>query len=221
MKKFQLNHLSLMIITFLPLMVQAGVESNSQVSDRQTSDNQTQAELLGREEPQLDKESQLDKEPQLEDLTLELMQSESTDLKQTLHEQTDNSRIYLDEGAIWASRDITKVAPVLELSVSDAIEVAQGKISDTVSFNLVTNYSYYIKRWQLEVYRGKDIHLSEPLKVLTGETLSNEFDLQWDGATDIPYEMKKGQQLLFRLKLWDKDGNMDVTSLGVTDLIRA
>lgn len=216
-----------MIITFLPLMVQAGVESNSQVSDRQTSDNQTQAELLGREEPQLDKESQLGKEPQsdkdaqLEDLTLELMQSESTDLKQPLHEQTDNSRIYLDEGAIWASRDITKVDPVLELSVSDAIEVAQGKISDTVSFNLVTNYSYYIKRWQLEVYRGKDIHLSEPLKVLTGETLSNEFDLQWDGATDIPYEMKKGQQLLFRLKLWDKDGNMDVTSLGVTDLIRA
>ncbi|AQS38509.1 hypothetical protein Sps_03379 [Shewanella psychrophila] len=199
MKKFKLNHLSLMIITCLPLMVKAGVEPDSQSPQIQALASQTQ----------------------LDDQALELMLSESTELKQTIHEQSDNSRIYLDEGAIWASRDITKVDPVLELSVSDAIEVEQGKISDKVSFNLVTNYSYYIKRWQLEVYRGKDIHLSEPLKVLTGETLSNEFDLQWDGVTDIPYEMKKGQQLLFRLKLWDKDGNMDVTSIGVTDLIRA
>ncbi|PSW65369.1 hypothetical protein C0W88_09875 [Photobacterium leiognathi subsp. mandapamensis] len=155
------------------------------------------------------------------DSELTLISSESTDVKTDIHTQKDNSRIYLDEGAIWATRDITKFSPVLNIDLSDEVEVEHNKVTDSLRFNIQTNYSHYIKRWQLAVYRGKDRHLSQPLKVLTGDELSNDFDIEWDGKTETSYQFKAGEQLIFRLKVWDKDGNMDVSTLGVTDLVHA
>lgn len=152
---------------------------------------------------------------------LEKLESETTDIAvDTPKQEDDASRIYLDQGAIWASRDITRFDPVLDVSVSDELEVEEGTLRDSVGFTITTNYSYYIKKYQLEVYRVGDFGLSEPIAVLEGDKLANDFDINWDGATDVDYQFDVGGQLLFRLKAWDKDGNMDVTTVGVTDLVR-
>lgn len=151
---------------------------------------------------------------------LQQLDSNAMDISVDVSEQTDSSRIYLDEGAIWASRDITKFNPVLDLSATDEVEVDDGKLINPLNFSVDTNYSYYISSWQLEVYRGADRHLSQPLAVMKGEKLANSTDIEWDGSTDINYRFKLGQQLLFRLKVWDKDGNMDVTTIGVVDTVR-
>lgn len=96
---------------------------------------------------------------------LQQLDSDSMGISVDAHEQTDSSRIYLEEGAIWASRDITKFDPVLDLSVNDEVEIADSSLVNSVNFSVNTNYSYYIKTWQLEVYRGADRHLSEPLVI--------------------------------------------------------
>lgn len=151
---------------------------------------------------------------------LPLLDSNSMGITHDAHEQTDSSRIYLEQGAIWASRDITKFDPVLDLRVSDEAEIADGQLVNSLNFSVDTNYGYYVDRWQLEVYRGGDRHLSEPLVLKQGEGLANNNDIEWDGTTDVDYQFKLGQQLLFRLKVWDKAGNMDVTTVGVVDLVR-
>ncbi|AGH80909.1 hypothetical protein PCNPT3_04835 [Psychromonas sp. CNPT3] len=151
---------------------------------------------------------------------LKKLGSNSTDLKQQAQTQSESSRIYLKEGAIWASRDISRFDPVLSLSVSDEVEVKQGKLLNPLSFNLDTNFSYYIHHWQLEIYRGNDRHLSEPLVIQRGDSLSNSSNIDWDGQSKVKdYAFKRGEQLLFRLKVWDKDNNMDITTLGVIDLV--
>ncbi|MGF1719525.1 hypothetical protein L4D20_05675 [Vibrio kyushuensis] len=152
---------------------------------------------------------------------LEVIDSDSMEIEVVAHEQEDSSRIYLEEGAIWASRDITRFNPVLDVSIGDELEVEEGKLLDEVSFTITTNYSYYISKYQIEVFRGQDRSLSEPLAVLEGEELANDFDVSWDGETNVNYEFNVGQQLQFRLKVWDKDGNLDVTTVGVMDLVRA
>ena len=154
--------------------------------------------------------------------TDELKQLRSTRMseKVKVHEQTDSSRIYLEQGAIWASRDITKFNPVLAVSVTDEVEVENGKFVSPMSFSVDTNYGYYIKSWQLEVYRGGDRHLSQPLVVQKGQQLANSTSIEWDGTTDVEHKFKLGQQLIFRLKAWDEQGNMDTTTLGVVDLVR-
>ncbi len=136
------------------------------------------------------------------------------------HAQTDSSRIYLEQGAIWASRDITKFDPVLSVRVSDEVEIDEGKLVRPMNFSVDTNFGYYIKKWQLEVYRGADRHLSEPIAIQQGDSLANSTSIEWDGITTTGHQFKLGQQLLFRLKAWDEQGNMDVTTLGVADLVR-
>ncbi|CAK1992600.1 hypothetical protein [Vibrio crassostreae] len=152
---------------------------------------------------------------------LEKLGSETTGIEITKPNQAqDSSRIYLEQGAIWASRDITRFDPVLDVSVSDELEVEQGTLRDSVGFTITTNYGYYIKKYQLEVYRVGDFGLSEPIAVLGGDKLANDSDINWDGQTDVDYQFEVGEQLMFRLKAWDKDGNMDVTTVGVTDLVK-
>ncbi|WP_171760964.1 hypothetical protein [Vibrio sp. RE86] len=152
---------------------------------------------------------------------LEKLDTDTTGIEVELHNQEDSSRIYLEEGAIWASRDITRFEPVLDVSVGDELEVQEGKLADSVNFTLSSNYSYYLTRYQVEIYRGEDRSLSQPLKVLEGTEVANDIDISWDGTTDVEYSFSSGQQLQFRLKAWDKDGNMDMTTIGVIDLVKA
>ncbi|MGY3571266.1 hypothetical protein [Vibrio paucivorans] len=151
---------------------------------------------------------------------LEKLDSDSTGIEVSPHKQEDSSRIYLEEGAIWASRDIMRFDPVLDVSVGDELEVADGKLKDEVSFTITTNYSYYITKYQVEVFRGEDRSLSQPLAVIEGGELANDFDISWDGSSDVDYTFAPGKQLLFRLKVWDKDGNFDVTTVGVMDMVK-
>ncbi|MBL4831168.1 MAG: hypothetical protein JKY55_14950 [Aliivibrio sp.] len=152
---------------------------------------------------------------------LEAISSESTSISSETHKQTDSSRIYLEQGAIWASRDITRFDPVLNVTVSEELEVENDQLSDPLRFTVNTNFSYYITKWEIEVYQAKDRHLSQPLTVISGNKLNNDSDIEWDGQNDIDFKFSKGKQLLFRLKAWDKDGNIDITTLGVVDLVAA
>lgn len=150
---------------------------------------------------------------------LEKLGSDSLGIEVNTHEQTDNSRIYLEQGAIWVSRDIMRFDPVLDLSISSNVEVRNGKPLQEMSFAITTNFSYYVDHYQLEVYRGGDRGLVSPLAVVEGQQFANDFNIVWDGKTDQDYQFESNTQLLFRLKAFDKDGNMDVTSVGVIDLV--
>lgn len=151
---------------------------------------------------------------------MQKLESTTTGIEVELHKQEDSSRIYLEEGAIWASRDITRFDPVMDVSVSEELEVEEGKLKDETSFTITTNYSYYLSRYQVEIFQGQDRSLAHPIKVIEGTELANDIDISWDGSTDLDYQFKVGNQLQFRFKAWDKDGNMDVTSVGVVDLVK-
>jgi hypothetical protein len=152
---------------------------------------------------------------------LELIKSDSMDVNINMGKQTDNSRIYLDEGAIWASRDVNRIEPQLKVSINDEAVVSGGKLENKMNFNVKTNYGYYIERWELSVYRGDDINLMSPIKIISGKSLHNNQDIVWDGNLDETYELRAGRQLMFRLKAWDHEGNLDVTTTGIVDLVKA
>lgn len=150
----------------------------------------------------------------------ELVSSVSTGKPVDKDRQADNSRIYLkDQGAIWVSRDITRFAPVLDVTVTDAIEVIGNQLKSPISFNIRTNYAYYVEQYKLEIFRRGDRYYSQPLKVIAGETLGSNVSLSWDGVPEdgSNWKPRPGDQLLFRLTVKDKDGNIDASSTGVTE----
>ncbi|OQY41277.1 MAG: hypothetical protein B6227_05645 [Fusobacteriia bacterium 4572_74] len=155
--------------------------------------------------------------PQIQNL--ELIKSKEMDLKLNMGRQTDNTRIYLEEGAIWASRDINKIEPEMKITVDSEVILEDGKLAKDMNFSVKSNYGYYINKWELSIYRGDDINLMAPLKTIDGTELYNNMDIKWDGLTDA-YDLKAGKQLIFRLKAWDADGNIDITTTGVVDLVK-
>ena len=145
---------------------------------------------------------------------------EVNSLDQSQSKPRDNSRIYLDQGAIWASRDITRFDPVLSVRTSSEVPLNQeAQLESTLNFTVTTNYSFYVNRYQLAIYHGGDHSLSTPLAVMSGEELANDFDIVWDGQTQDGSSLKAGEQLQYRLTVWDKDGNMDITTLGVMNMV--
>lgn len=151
---------------------------------------------------------------------LVLLDSESThpEIRSEV-KRNDTSRIYLPQGAIWATRDVSRLTPVFNLTTTDRAELDKNSLTSDVSFTVSTNYSYYVKKWQLDIFDGRDRGLSQPIHSQTGTELSNNGTLSWDGSSTIP--LVSGNQLLYRLKMWDAKGNMDVTTLGVIDLVKA
>lgn len=156
-------------------------------------------------------------QPQIDNL--ELIKSKEMDLKLDMGQQTDNTRIYLEEGAIWASRDINKIEPEMKVTINTEAVLKDGKLEKDLNFSVKSNYGYYIKKWELSIYRSDDINLMAPLKTISGTELYNNMDVKWDGITDA-YKLKAGKQLMFRLKAWDVDGNIDITTTGILDLVK-
>jgi len=150
---------------------------------------------------------------------LKLIKSEEMDIDPKIGLQTDNTRIYLEEGAIWATRDINTIEPDMKISVSNEAVVKDGNLAQEMSFNVKSNYGYYVKKWELSIYRSDDIHLMAPLETITGNKFRNNMDIKWDGIVE-DYNLRGGRQLLFRLVAWDEEGNMDITTTGVVDLVK-
>ncbi|WP_037029991.1 hypothetical protein [Psychrilyobacter atlanticus] len=150
---------------------------------------------------------------------LELIRSEEMEIDNKMGVQTDNTRVYLNEGAIWATRDINTIEPDMKITVNNEAVVESGNLKQEMNFSVKTNYGYYVKKWELAIYRGDDINLMAPIKTITGDELHNNMDIKWDGIAE-DYDLKGGRQLLFRLVSWDAEGNMDITTTGVVDLVK-
>ncbi len=131
----------------------------------------------------------------------------------------DPSRIYLDSGSIWVTESFAEVNPELKVTTSEEVLVKNGKIAETINFNIKTNYSYYISKYELSIYDGKGGVLSQPLKVIEGAPSSGDFSVEWDGVTDLKRNYKNGDQLIYRLKVYDKNNNRDSTNNGVIDIV--
>lgn len=131
----------------------------------------------------------------------------------------DPSRIYLESGSIWVTESFAEVNPELKVSSSEEVIVKNGKIAETINFNIKTNYSYYINKYELSIYDGKGGVLSQPLKVIEGAPSSGDFSVEWDGITDLKKNYRNGDQLIYRLKVYDKNNNIDSTNTGVIDIV--
>ena len=125
------------------------------------------------------------------------------------------SQMAVGGGVIYPIVDVLSVTPKLSVEVnanpilkSDST-LKEGKLS----FQVTTNYGDYIKKYELSLYDMEDNRNTQPIKVITGDTLKNEDTIVWDGASNIKLDTNK--QLKYVLKVYDKDGVYDETAIGV------
>ena len=125
------------------------------------------------------------------------------------------SQMAVGGGIIYPVVDVLSVTPKLsvEVNANPILKPDSSLKEGKLSFQVTTNYGDYIKKYELSFYDMQDSRNSQPIKVITGETLKNEDTIVWDGTSNIRLDVNK--QLKYVLKVYDKDGIYDETSIGV------
>ena len=147
-----------------------------------------------------------------------LYKSESDNKFDETQLNRENHRINVGNGTIWTSTEVIKVDPEMNVELLTSPVVNGRKFTEEeLDFRVKLNYSDYITGYELKIYRGEDKNTLNPLAVIKGKELKNEDTISWKPKSSdyfIP-----GNQLTYKLKVYDKSGDFDETNLGIIDLI--
>ncbi len=120
------------------------------------------------------------------------------------------TRQYLkDGGVIWATSDPLAVEPHLDIMTATVIPLADTKNMQPVSFYTYTNYSDFIDRYALLIYKVDAQGHRQPLKLLEGKKLPHEILWEIDEAKNLHFQ--PGDSLKYILRVYDKTGHFDET----------
>ena len=124
-----------------------------------------------------------------------------------------------DGGVIWVSKDPASLTPVLNVTAPQSVEMQSGKFDSPMSFEINTNYSSFIDKWELQVFHADDEQQKKPLATFMGRSLENGRTLKWNGTSKSGKKLKAGDRLSYVLKVEDKAGHIDRTHLRELSLV--
>ncbi len=121
-------------------------------------------------------------------------------------------------GVIWATEDPTLGQAELSISAPSVVAYDGTAIAKPVQFYTRSNYSGFIKRYELSIYRASDADLIDPVVTLPMD-VANIVSMEWDGALPAKYRFRAGDQLVYVLRAYDADGNFDETYPSTLQLV--
>jgi hypothetical protein len=145
-----------------------------------------------------------EEKPLTEDKTTEGMkQNRRTDVIYRNRIKLENNK-----GLLWAVVDPVTISPKLNIT-SERGEIVPGMKS---WFKIYTNYSEFIRKWEIDIYvRGEDT----PFVNIKGTDIDFSKKILWTA----PKEFFPGDEIEYKVKVWDGQGNFDETSLKSMDVV--
>ncbi|MGN6223733.1 hypothetical protein [Pseudoxanthomonas sp.] len=113
-------------------------------------------------------------------------------------------------GAVWATEDPTLGDATLTVSAPSLVPFDGKAIVNPVRFYVRSNYSAFVQRYELVIYRAADADLIEPIATLP-LTVGNVASAEWDGKLPGKYPFRLGDELVYVLRAYDAQGNFDET----------
>lgn len=114
-------------------------------------------------------------------------------------------------GRLWASETASLSDAVLNVSASSVVAVRDNALGKPLRFVGYSNYSPFIQRAEVLVFRGRDNTLNDPLVALPVEP-GLSMEVQWDGQ--LPgqgYQLQEGSSLQYVLRVYGANGAVDET----------
>lgn len=113
-------------------------------------------------------------------------------------------------GVIWATEDPNLGQPQFNVSAPSLVPFADGRITKPVRFYAYSNYSAFIQRAEVLIYRASDTDLVTPLATVA-LPVGAVSDAQWDGTLPAGFEARAGDELLYLVRVHGADGSFDET----------
>ncbi len=129
-----------------------------------------------------------------------------TDVSSNLLIQLDNG------GLLWATEDPALTRPSLGLNGPSTVAFENGQIAEEVSFNYYSNYAAFIERLEISVFDGDDTDLVTELTTFD-VPVTNNGRYSWDGNLTLDQKLALGDELIYVIRAYDKEGRMDETQI--------
>jgi len=122
-------------------------------------------------------------------------------------------------GVIWATNDPALGQPELSVSAPAMVPFDGNTVTRPVSFFVRSNYSSFVQRMELLVYRGTDSDLVSPLATVPVD-VAPVAKVDWDGALPSGIRFRPGDELVYVLRAFDSKGDVDETQPQRLQLVR-
>jgi hypothetical protein len=113
-------------------------------------------------------------------------------------------------GVIWAIEDPELGQAELSVSATSVVAFENGRILRPVPFFVRGNYTAFIARFEISIYRASDADLIEAIATVP-VTVANVAQTEWGGALPTKYSFRPGDELVYVLRAYDKSGAVDET----------
>jgi hypothetical protein len=122
-------------------------------------------------------------------------------------------------GVIWATEDPNLGQPELSVSAPSLVAFEDGRIQRPVSFYVRGNYSDFIQRMEVLIYRATDVDLIAPLVRVPLE-VSAVSQVDWDGTLPADEPCRAGDQLIYIVRAYGVNDIFDETLPHTLQLVR-
>lgn len=122
-------------------------------------------------------------------------------------------------GVIWATEDPNLGQPELSVSAPSVVPFDGQRISKPVSFFVRGNYIAFIERYEISVYRASDGDLIEPIATVPVDVAAVA-QTEWNGELPTKYHFRAGDELVYVLRAYDRNGVFDETHPHTIQLVR-
>ncbi len=138
------------------------------------------------------------------------LNTQSMKTREVSYQKEVTNRAYLDNGGVvWVTSDPINFTPHLDIKSRDTFLASNGQMDRPLVFHTYNNYSDFIKKYQLLVYRVDNHGKKEPIKLFEGKYLPKE--IKWDIADEKRVTFFLGDKLEYVLRVYDGFGNYDET----------
>ena len=113
-------------------------------------------------------------------------------------------------GMLWATEDPALTQPVLGVNGVSTVAFENGAIAEPVNFSYYTNYAAFIDKLEISIYHKNDTDLVSPLHT-QHVAITNNGRFEWDGKLTLDQELVLGDELIYVMAAFDKEGRKDET----------
>ncbi|MCC6594103.1 MAG: hypothetical protein IT479_12645, partial [Xanthomonadales bacterium] len=114
-------------------------------------------------------------------------------------------------GVLWATEDPNLGQPQMDVSASALVPFDGQRVTKPVRFFSYSNYSDFIDRAEIRIFRASDTDLVTPLATVplpSGAVVEAE----WDGSLPEGFRARAGDELIYVVRAYGKDGSFDETN---------
>jgi len=113
-------------------------------------------------------------------------------------------------GVLWATEDPSLGQPQLDVSASAIVPFDGSRITKPVRFYGYSNYSAFVERAEVLVFRASDADLVTPVATIP-LPVAAVADAEWDGTLPATFQARAGDELVYLVRAYGQDGSFDET----------